>query len=240
MNEKENIILDEEIKKDTLKGKINKGNIKKFIVGTALLASFAGGIGGICVYDAQVNHTEEICKISSVLNSLGNPKDKTPIGYLIHQIPAMEKEYEEKGLENVNVSYGFGVEIIESKDIVNPEKNTVFVVPSGYTLTKDENGDFIGAKKECIIVPENEELPQGYTLTNIDELGNKYGVKVIYISAQEITNYSVPSGYVLTKDENGNKIGVKQTVQESICKGFGIDCDDYNEFVTEKSLLRNR
>ena len=240
VNEKENTIIDEELKKDVSKRKINKRNIKKFIVGTALLASLAGGIGGICVYDAQIDHTEEICKISSVLNSL-SPWNAIPSGYVNHQIPAMKKEYEEKGIENADVEYTIGLVRTEIEETVTPTKNVKYAVPAGYTVAKDENGNLIGVKGQYIIVSEDEQLPQGYTLISTDEFGNQYGVKYIYVPANEEIFYSVPSGYSIEKDEMGNIIGVKKIVQEEFCNGFHIFTGNYAlEFVPENSLIRNR
>lgn len=243
MNERNYTILNgEEVRKDIPKRKINKANVKKFAIGTALLASIAGSVGGICVYDAHIDHTEEICKISSLLNYVNFYDDNMTVGYRTHQIPAMKEDYAEKGYENVDVQFGDCIVDEEVRETIDPVATVHYFAPSGYTLTKDENGNNICVKENVLVVNCAEELPAGYTLINVDENGNKHGVKITSIPAEAITEYTVPSGFVLTKNENGNIIGIRNdVVEKNLGKGFIIYSDNNGiEYKTEISLARRK
>ena len=103
-------------------------------------------------------------------------------------------------------------------DYVNPTATTDFVVPSGYALTYDKEGNKIGIKtinttsKTLINEDGTKEIryviPSGYVLTH-DENGNYIGQKII--KAEEKVTYSIPSGYTLTHDKNGKLVGKKVT-----------------------------
>lgn len=117
---------------------INKKNIKRCIASGVLGATILTGIG-LTIKDAKTDHTEELCPITKILNII-NPEDSAPLGIELHQIPAMQKDYKEKGMGNVAISYvHYYEEHIETvyaksigKKIIDGEM--VYVFPDGYTL----------------------------------------------------------------------------------------------------------
>ena len=188
-----------------MESKINKQKIMKY-VGAGLLTAAIGLGVGLEVYDTHVDHTKEICPITQFASSpLAVDGEYTPgytVGIKYHQLPEMEKDYAEKGIEDVTVSYGELTEPIINTDIIAATKDSSgsYVVPSGYILATDANGNKIGVKKTQPTV-ESDIIP-----ATKDSSGS----------------YNVPSGYVLGVDENGNTVCVKLGVFERIV-GYGIE-----------------
>ena len=122
---------------------INKKNIKRCIASGVLGATILTGIG-LTIKEVKTDHTEELCPITRILNII-NPNDSSPLGIILHQIPAMEKDYKDKGMENVAIAYKHYyeeyIETIYSKPIGKKLENgeMIYVAPDGYTLDKIKN-----------------------------------------------------------------------------------------------------
>jgi len=131
--------------------KINKKNIKRYAA-TGLLA--ASIVAGIAVNDGNIDHTKEVCPITRIMNVMPNPSfliwnTYLPTGVALHQWPEMDWDYEAKGIEDVQITYGKITEKVEEIQIVMPnaEKNedgsTIYTAPSGFCFTNDENGNLV-------------------------------------------------------------------------------------------------
>lgn len=124
-------------------GMIDKTKIKRYVASTILgFTLFTGGC--VAIREATIDHTKELCPITKILNTI-NPKDSSPLGVNLHQIPAMQKDYKDKGMENVAISYMHyeeeHVETVYSKSIGKKLENgeMIYIAPDGYTLDKIKN-----------------------------------------------------------------------------------------------------
>lgn len=130
-----------------MESKINKEKIMKY-VGAGLLTAAIGLGVGLEVYDTHVDHTKEICPITQLgFIPLAIEGEYTPgftLGVAAHQWPEMEKEYAEKGIEDVTISYGKITAQDVKTEITSPIKDSTgnfYCAPAGYVLTTDENGN---------------------------------------------------------------------------------------------------
>lgn len=138
--------------------KIDKKKIVTFVGAGLIAASLIAGIG---VYDAQVDHTKEVCAITQVMNLIPNTTYNefgiyAPTGVLGHQMKEMEKDLVDEGIEDAIVAY-VKDKTIESEGTVTqtilPMKSVlangevVYSVPAGYVLVQDENGQMVGEKE---------------------------------------------------------------------------------------------
>ena len=129
---------------------IDKSKIKRYVASGILGATILTGTG-LAMNELKFDHTEELCPITKILNII-NPKDSSPLGIVMHQIPAMQADYKEKGMGDVGISYLYEEEIyIETKyakpigtKLTNGE--TEYISPDGYELYL-ENGKY-KCKKE--------------------------------------------------------------------------------------------
>ena len=94
---------------------INKKRIVTFALAGALAC---GALEGIKVYDAHIDHTEDICLITKVLaipiKLNGEYMPDYTLGIAWHQWPEMHNDYAEKGIEKLAMSYesdkqGYGI-----------------------------------------------------------------------------------------------------------------------------------
>lgn len=83
---------------------INNKKIVKY-AGASLFASTLALGAGLKIYDNNVDHTKKICLVTKILNMLPNVENPAfPFGIAYHQIPKMEKELFERGINEVNVT----------------------------------------------------------------------------------------------------------------------------------------
>lgn len=170
--------------------KINKKKIKKYVGIGLLTATLTAGVG-LVIYDKQIDHTQEVCpitKLFSIPALVGG--EYTPgftLGVALHQWPEMQKEYADKGIEDVSISFGK-----ITKEVSNP--------PVGYMLTTDGDGNSFYVSK---VLPTAKTLedgsiiysaPAGYTLTT-DENGNSICIKKIALEANEVDEIDMGYGF---------------------------------------------
>ena len=104
---------------------IRRGKIIKYSLATILGLTLVG-CAGIEIYDADVDHTKEICLTTKIMDVLGPNEEDMSIGIETHQIPEMIKELKEQGYNDAKVSYqknNDGYEITEYANY-NYETNT--------------------------------------------------------------------------------------------------------------------
>ncbi len=139
---------------------INRRNIKRCIASGLLGATILTGIG-LTIKEVKTDHTEELCPITKILNII-NPNDSSPLGVVLHQIPAMQKDYKEKGMGDVAIEYRHyeeeNTKTLYTKPIGKKLENgeIVYVAPNGYELYY-ENGKYI-CKKEVTETKMHHEL----------------------------------------------------------------------------------
>ena len=83
---------------------IRRGKIVKYSL-AALLGLTLVGCSGIEIYDADIDHTKEICLTTKIMDALGPNEEDMLIGVETHQIPEMIKELKEKGYDDAQVFY---------------------------------------------------------------------------------------------------------------------------------------
>ena len=83
--------------------KINKNNMVRYIAMGALGVSLFG-CAGLNVYDAKVDHTEEICLICKLESSMAYIDNQIGTVGAIHQMKEMKKDYQDKEMD-VEVVY---------------------------------------------------------------------------------------------------------------------------------------
>lgn len=148
---------------------MEKKNIKKYAATGLLAAALLTG-AGLGIHDTHVDHTREVCPITHIMNVMPNLSylqfgNYLPSGVALHQWPEMERDYRDKGIENVQISYGKITEEVEETQTVVPiamkreDGSTIYTAPSGYCLTRDENGNLI-CQKTIVSTQDN-----GYGLT---------------------------------------------------------------------------
>ena len=135
---------------------INKSKIKRYVASTLLGATIIAGTG-LAIKEATTDHTKELCPITKILNVI-NPKDSSPLGVVLHQIPAMQKDYKKQGFGDVAISYVTEeenrIETIYASPIGRRLENSTieYIAPDGFEFYTTENGK-VSCKKE-ILVPE--------------------------------------------------------------------------------------
>lgn len=140
---------------------INKKNIKRCIASVMLGATILAGIG-VTVKEKKTDHTEKLCLITEMLNKI-NPKDSSPLGVVLHQMPEMTKDYKEKGIENVSISYKSyeeeRIETIYAKPVGKRIGNSTiqYIAPDDFELCREENGKVV-CKKEVTVTEMHHYL----------------------------------------------------------------------------------
>lgn len=135
---------------------MEKKNIKKYAATGLLAASLLTGTA-LEIHDVHVDHTKEICPITHIMNIIPNVSylqldTYLPTGVALHQWSEMEKDYLEKGIEDVQISYGKISEKVEETQITMPiamkreDGSIIYAAPSGCYLTRDENGNLVCQK----------------------------------------------------------------------------------------------
>lgn len=132
---------------------MEKKNIKKYAA-SGLLAAYLLTMTGFEIHDTSVDHSEELCPITRILNVIPNMSKTSdvPTGIELHQIPQIKKEFKDKGIKNVEASYGETVQKEELVDIVlptlvkNEDGSVSYQAPANYILTTNGNGDVVCKK----------------------------------------------------------------------------------------------
>lgn len=165
MLDEKNLLEDLEPKK-----RINGKRIAKYAGAGLLAAVLATGVG-LGIYDTQVDHTQEICPITKLLSIPtavnGEYIPDFTMGISLHQFPEMKKDYADKGIEDVTISFGEQTKKVVDTQTVPPyivtleDGRQVYSAPAGYVLTIDENGNTVCVKK---IVSE-EDMGYGFKST---------------------------------------------------------------------------
>ena len=127
------------------------------------------------IHDASIDHTKEVCPLTKFLNLIPNLSEYQlgeyiPTGVLLHQLKQMEKDYNQKGVSDVAISYGTITEQVNKTDTkaatthTNYEtKTTSYSCPVNYILS--------GSKcyKDTVVY---EEVGEGLTSNWYDEDNN--------------------------------------------------------------------
>jgi len=178
---------------------------KRAATGLLLLAMLGvGGINCVLIEDAKVNHREEVCEICSMLQANIYIEDELGTVGIVHQIEAIKKEYEEKGIK-VNVKYYDDYHLHDSNlqytklSEIDVEKvGTHFFAKPGYKLLELEGKHYV-----CPV----DYLPV--------KIGNDwYGGKRVNSNYQEETFKAIE-----VTDENGNIINVINLSGKNIKRG---------------------
>lgn len=165
--------------------RINKDKIIKY-ASVILTGSIVFSGIGVCAVEAAIDHTKEICPITSSLTNLEN---ETMFNFGInHQISRMEHDYEKLG-HVASVNY-------------NAEDNTFITrlpklgAPAGYTLETEEDGVIACVKttKKYVepLVSYDEEgnviymAPVGYVLETRED-----GTLICTKTTKEYTNPNI-------------------------------------------------
>ena len=145
---------------------MEKKNIKKY-VGAGLLAVALAAGTGVVVNDAIVDHTKEICPITQIM------LDAHIDGISRHQIPAMNKDYQDNGIDVVEIAYAenysaptgyqitgnYGRIYAKPLTIPNEDGTISYSAPRGFWLTQDKDGNLICYK--------DIDLQHNYVITSI-------------------------------------------------------------------------
>ena len=231
--ESENLLNDESVSKD-LKSKkkgFNKNKIVKSIYGIGMAACLIGAAGIDCLrfydaFDSTIDHTEEICPITVIENSIYSVLQPNKVSQ--HQLREMEKDFEDKGYQNVDVTEGYW-ERVEKEDWIEPIKEQKPAAPEGYDLKFDEFGKPYCIKRAYLQVGKDEEIPTGYTLFDEDANGNKICYRDVYAEPIFETFTTLPLGYMLEYNEElGKNVGVTH-YYEDVKKENGYTIDYGND-----------
>jgi len=92
--------------------------IVKYAGITILSSALISGIG-LGIHDKYIDHTQEVCPITTLMNSIPNLSNymfgtHLPTGVAFHQWPKMKIDYVKKGINDVQISYG---KITEEDDV---------------------------------------------------------------------------------------------------------------------------
>ena len=199
----------------------NKSKITKTLAGLTLAASL--GITGLAIYDAMIDHTEEICPISKLENIILQDDAKHE-----HQIFAMKNDLIDKGYENAEVSYGFCIKRIKNRATILPTELEMPFAPDGYELKYGDYNEPYCVKRTYLQVAKGEEIPTGFTVYNIDVDGNQNCFRDTYANPIIKTVSTLPLGYTLEYDEQlGRNVGVHYFETRFIIgKGYTIEYED--------------
>ena len=157
--------------------------IVKYVGAGLLTATLATGIG-LKIYDTHIDHTQEICPISKIcaihVPISGKYTPGFTYGIALHQWPEMAKDYAEKGIKDVNISYGkLTKNVLETNTYSATKKiledgSEVYAAPSGCIITTDENGNKICIENKI----SEEDMGYGFDSTwgesSFDPLTNEF------------------------------------------------------------------
>lgn len=140
---------------------IDKSKIKRYIASGLLGTTILTGCG-IIIKETTTNHTEELCPITKILNVI-DPKDSSPLGIVLHQIPAMQKDYKDNEMGNVAISYlnydEHYIETVYCKPIGKSIENgqIKYLVPEGYTIYPINDYEYM-CKKDISKIKSHHDL----------------------------------------------------------------------------------
>ncbi len=157
---------------------INKNAIKRYVAMGILGASLLGA-AGINIYDAKIDHTEELCLICKLENTM-TVVDGQPLTVgTLHQMNEMRKEYSQKGMD-VEVKYNPNYQETEVKETITklakvkigrggikysttPGYKLVELDGQYYGLPRDyepefRNGEWVGVKKEIVTLNNSKAI----------------------------------------------------------------------------------
>ena len=133
--------------------KINKNNMVRYIAMGALGVSLFG-CAGLNVYDAKVDHTEEICLICKLESTMAYIDNQIGTVGAIHQMKEMKKDYQDKEMD-VEVVYDSNYRDNIKSDLLTKlpkveigSSGINYTAPTGYKLV-ELDGDYYAIPPDC-------------------------------------------------------------------------------------------
>ena len=126
---------------------MEKKNIKKYVATGLMAAMLSTGVG-LCIHDTHVDHTNEVCPITKIMNFIPNLSYfeygvYVPTG-IVHQTKQMQKDYEARGIMNPTISFG-EISYPVPNEFIDDDGNINYI-PDGYYLTFADNGSLVFKK----------------------------------------------------------------------------------------------